>query len=124
MMRLLVDQDVYHFTILWLRQEGHSVVTARELGMHRAEDEALLQKALELDRLFLTRDKDFGALVFLKAALSRGVILLRITPTDFEEVHQRLQHLLREHTEEYLKQCYCVVEPHRYRLRSLPQLQA
>ena len=124
MMRLLVDQDVYHFTILWLRQEGHSVVTARELGMHRAEDEALLQKALELDRLFLTRDKDFGALVFLKAALSRGVILLRITPTDFEEVHQRLQRLLREHTEEYLKQCYCVVEPHRYRLRSLPQLQA
>ena len=56
--------------------------------------------------------------------LNRGIILPRITPTDFEEVHQRLQHLLREHTEEYLKQCYCVVEPHRYRLRSLPQLQA
>lgn len=121
-MRLLVDQDVYHFTILWLRQEGHNVVTARELGMHRAEDEALLRKAQELDRLFLTRDKDFGALVFLKAASSKGVIFLRITPTDFEDVHQQLQRLLREHTEEYLKQCYCVVEPHRYRLRSLPQL--
>lgn len=120
-MRLLIDQDVYHFTILWLRQEGHNVVTAKELGMHRVEDEALLQKALELDRLFLTRDKDFGALVFLKAASSKGVIFLRITPSDFEDAHQQLQRLLREHTEEYLKQCYCVVEPHRYRLRSLPQ---
>lgn len=120
-MRLLIDQDVYHFTILWLRQEGHNVVTAKELGMHRAEDEALLRKALELDRLFLTRDKDFGALVFLKAASSRGVIFLRMTPIDFEDVNQQLQRLLREHTEEHLKQCYCVVEPHRYRLRSLPQ---
>ena len=79
-MRLLIDQDVYHFTILWLRQEGHNVVTAKELGMHRVEDEALLQKALELDRLFLTRDKDFGALVFLKAASSKGVILLQLPP--------------------------------------------
>ena len=42
-----------------------------------------------------------------------------MTPADFEDVHQQLQRLLREHTEEYLKQCYCVVEPHRYRLRSL-----
>lgn len=119
-MRFLVDQDVYHLTILWLKREGHDIVTARELGLHRADDTVLLRKARELDRLFLSRDKDFGTLVFLKAALSRGVIFLRMTPTDFEEVHQQLQRLLRQHPEEELKQRYCVVEPHRYRTRHLP----
>ena len=56
-MRFLVDQDVYHFTILWLKQEGHDVVTARELGMHRAEDEVLLRKARELDFALAVRQK-------------------------------------------------------------------
>ena len=64
-MRFLVDQDVYQVTIEWLKKEGHDVVTAKELGMQRAADQDLLKKAKEKDRLFLTRDKDFGALVFL-----------------------------------------------------------
>ena len=64
-MRLLADQDLYHITIEWLRSEGYDVVTARELDLHRASDEDLLRKALAEDRRFITRDKDFGALVFL-----------------------------------------------------------
>ncbi len=60
-MKLLADQDVYHITIEWLRKNGHNVVTAREIGMARAADEELLAKAKEVNRLFLTRDKDFGA---------------------------------------------------------------
>jgi predicted nuclease of predicted toxin-antitoxin system len=120
-MRCLIDQDVYHFTIVWLREEGHDIITAKELGMSRADDEVLLRKAGEIDRLFLTRDKDFGTLVFLKAALSNGVIFLRMAPANFEEVHQQLRRLLREHTQEELMQRYCVVEPHRYRIRRLPQ---
>ena len=119
-MQFLADQDVYHITVEWLREEGEDVVTAKELGMQRATDEVLLKKARELDRLFLTRDKDFGALVFLKAVESSGVILLRVTPMTVDEVHRELQRLLGEHKEEELKRSFCVVEPHRYRIRRLP----
>ena len=73
-MRLLPDQDVYRVTIDQLKEWGHDVVTAKELGMQRAADEDLLKKARELDRLLITRDKDFGTLVFLKKELSPGVI--------------------------------------------------
>ncbi len=52
-MRFLVDQDIYRLTIEWLREQGHDVVTAKELGMQRASDKALLSEAGELDRLFL-----------------------------------------------------------------------
>ncbi len=72
MMRLLVDQDVYYVTIEWLRKEGHDGVTAKELGMQRAADEDLLKKAKVTDRLFLTRDKGFGALVFFENGAISG----------------------------------------------------
>ena len=118
-MRLLADQDIYSLTIEWLRKEGHDVVTARELGMQRAADDALLQKAKETDRVFLTRDKDFGGLVFLYKEMSAGVIFLRITPATVKEVHQELSRLLREHNEEELRDLFCVVQPHRYRIRRI-----
>ena len=84
-MRLLIDQDIYHFTIEWLKKEGHDVITASELGMARASDEKLLKKAAEINRIFVTRDKDFGALVFLKNKVSCGVVLLRSAPEDIEK---------------------------------------
>lgn len=120
-MRFLVDHDVYAVTVEWLRQQSHDVVTAKDLGLQQAADEDLLAKAKELDRLFLSRDKDFGALVFLRGAGSSGVIFLRVLPTAVEEVHDELLRLLHERTEAELKTSYCVVEPHRYRIRHLPQ---
>jgi len=119
-MRFLADQDVYYITIEWLRKEGHDVVTAREIGMQRATDQELLKKAWETDRVLLTRDKDFGALVFLGETESPGVILLRITPLTVDEVHREFRRLLEEHPEDDLKKLFCVVEPHRHRIRRLP----
>lgn len=119
-MRLLVDQDVYHATLIWLRNEGHEAVAVRELGLQRAADEDLLRKAGETGRLFLTRDKGFGALAFLHVVEGPGVILLRITPVQVEEVHRELRRLFHEHTEEELQGLFCVVEPHRHRIRRLP----
>lgn len=118
-MRFLVDQDIYQVTISWLRSEGHDVVTARELGLQRETDDVLLRRARETSRLFLTRDKDFGALVFVRKELSTGVIFLRILPLLVGEVHHQLQRLLQEHSEEELGTLFCVVEAHRYRIRRL-----
>jgi len=121
-MRLLTDQDIYHFTIEWLKKEGHDVITASELGMSRASDEKLLDKAKELNRIFVTRDKDFGALVFLKNKVSCGVILLRSTPEDIEETQAELKSLFEEYEEKELYNLFCVVEPNQYRIRHLPHI--
>lgn len=118
-MHFLVDQDVYFITTEWLREEGHDVVTAKQIGMERASDEELLKKAKDEDRLLLTRDKDFGALVFLKLEDSPGVILLRVSPQMLTEVHYELKSLFKEHKEEEFKKLFCVVEPHRHRIRHL-----
>ena len=106
-------------TIKKLREWGHEVTTARDLGMQRASDEDLLDKARALSQIFLTRDKDFVALTFLKEKISTGIIFLRCSPTNLDAVHQEFKRLLLEHDEEELKCCFSVVEANRYRLRRL-----
>ena len=87
------------------------MLTAADLPMQEADDNDLFVKAKSLDRLFVSRDKDFGTLVFLNSVSAPGVIFLRVEPTAVNEVHHELVRLLREQSEQVLRQCYCVVEP-------------
>lgn len=118
-MHILTDQDVYKLTVDLLKEWGHDAITAKEIGLQRASDKELLKSAREANRLLITRDKDFGALLFLEKEKSTGVILLRISPKTIQEVHTELKKLLHEHREDELKSSFCVVEPHRYRIRRL-----
>ena len=119
-MRFLADQDIYKIMIDRLREWGHDLLTAKDLGLQQVLDEDLLKRAQGENLLLLTRDKGFGGLVFLNKELSTGVILLRITPMVAEEVHHELLRLLEEHGDEELRNVFCVVEPHRHRIRHLP----
>ena len=67
----------------------------------------------------VTRDKDFGILVFLNKSLTTGVILLKTTPMTVKEVHEEIYPLLEEHSEAELSGLFCVVEPRRHRIRHL-----
>ena len=102
-MRLLADQDVYKITTDKVREWGHDLLTAKELGLQRAPDEDLLRRAKTENRLLLTRDKGFGGMVFLEN----------------QEVHRELHRLLEEHTEDELRGAFSVVESHRHRIRRL-----
>ena len=118
-MKFLVDQDVYKMTIDKMNEWGYDIVTAGKLGMQRASDEELLDKAKEMKRIMITRDKDFGALLFLRRKKNEGVILLRGSVKKIDEIHGELKELLLKHTETELRSSFCVVEPNRYRIRRL-----
>jgi predicted nuclease of predicted toxin-antitoxin system len=67
-MKLLADQDVYAITITFLSGLGHDVLSAAQLGLSQAEDSELLRVAHEHNRIFVTRDRDFGAWSFFTTA--------------------------------------------------------
>lgn len=117
-MKFLLDQDVYASTFQFLTDLGHDVVTAYKLGLSRAGDAELLRIAHEQSRLFITRDRDFGELVYVHDS-GTGVIYLRITPSILDSVHQELARVLKEHSENELKHAFVVVEPGRHRFRKL-----
>ena len=84
-------QDVYAATARHLADVGHDVVRAADLGLSRATDEELLDVARERGRLFVTRDRDFGRIVFLNR-LPAPVLYLRMImmPDTQDAVHREL----------------------------------
>ena len=117
-MKLLTDQDVYSITVKLLRESGHDVVTAADLGLSQASDIDLIQVAIRNRRVFVTRDRDFGGLIFVNAVRG-GVIYLRMLPATLRAVHDELLRVLEQYGEEDLLNALVVVEPARHRLRRI-----
>lgn len=117
-MKFLLDQDVYVLTANFLRKQGHDVATASELGLSRALDSELLKAASEQGRIFVTRDRDFGNLVFVHHS-GNGVIYLRILPSNMNEVHAELVKVLESYGKDELTKSFVVVEKGRHRIRKI-----
>ena len=117
-MKLFIDQDVYAMTVRYLRDLGHDVVTVAEMGLSGSADIDLLRIAQQQDRILVTRDRDFGGLVFVEG-LGAGVIYLRILPSTMEATHKECERVLTSYTEEALKNAFVAVEPGRHRFRKL-----
>lgn len=117
-MRLLLDHDVYGATARFLTDVGHEVVQVAQIGLAQAADEDLLKVAQDQSRLFVTRDRDFGGLVFVNA-LGTGVLYLRILPSTQSAVHRELERVLASYAEEELRNAFVVIEPGGHRFRKL-----
>lgn len=117
-MKFLADQDVYASTIRHLRDLGHDVVAVAQIGMANAKDSHLLRCAHDQDRIFVTRDRDFGALVFVQASGS-GVIYLHILPSTQQAVHAEFARALSLYSERQLQSSFVVIEPGMHRVRTV-----
>jgi predicted nuclease of predicted toxin-antitoxin system len=115
-MKFLIDQDVYAVTARFLSDLGHDVVRVAQIGLSQADDEELLRLAQEQGRIFVTRDRDFGSLVFVKA-LGSGVLYLRMLPSTQNVVHTELERILKTYPEEELMRSFVVIEPGGHRIR-------
>lgn len=93
-MRLLADENIPLETVRALRSAGHDVYSATE-SSPGAPDVSHIERAIKEDRLILTFDRDFGELAVRKSPRPRaGVLLLRLTPQNPEEVTRLLVGLL------------------------------
>lgn len=117
-MKFLADQDVYAGTINFLRSLDHDVITARQAGASQASDTELLTLAEKSNRILITRDRDFGALVFQQRKKS-GVFYVRIRPATMDSCHKELQRILAKHTQDELMHSFVVIEPGRHRIRNI-----
>ncbi|MBD2605023.1 DUF5615 family PIN-like protein [Scytonema hofmannii FACHB-248] len=117
-MKLLLDQDVYAVTASFLIDAGHDVVLVGMIGLEQASDEEILRLAQEENRVLITRDRDYGNLVFVKA-IGTGVIYLRVLPKTVKAVHNELARVLQSYSEAELIGGFLVVEPDGHRFRKL-----
>jgi predicted nuclease of predicted toxin-antitoxin system len=103
-----------------LLELGHDVVHVAKIELSRAQDQEILRIAQDQNRILVTRDRDFGNLVFVRE-LGAGVIYLRTVPSTLNLVHAELERVLSLHSEKELWYAFVVVEPGGHRIRHLPR---
>jgi len=117
-MRILADQDLFAVTVAFLRTLGHDVVTARDLGLSRADDAQILNEAQNQRRILVTRDRDYGNLVFVQMIHS-GVLYLRFESSPINAVHQQLATVLQQYSENALMRSFVVISARGHRIRRI-----
>ncbi len=79
-MNFLVDRCAGRRLAEWLRESGHDVLDSQSLGQDPGDAE-LLQLAHRENRVLVTIDTDFGALLFVENAPHHGLIRLPDVPS-------------------------------------------
>ena len=115
-MKFLIDQDVYAVTAKFLIDAGHDVIVVSQIGLAQASDEEILTIGQSENRILVTRDRDYGNLVFVRA-IGTGVIYLRVLPKTVNAVHNELKRVLETYSEVELRGAFVVVEPDGHRFR-------
>jgi predicted nuclease of predicted toxin-antitoxin system len=110
-LKLYLDQMLRLDVAQALRNEGHDVMRASEVGQARADDYEILQKAIAEDRILVTLDEHFGDWVILPLSKHPGVIRLKINPTTSKNAINLLMLCLRLHSSEQFKNHLVILSP-------------
>lgn len=78
-MRLLLDQNLSHDLPAQLAGPTFDVADTRSLGMQRWDDEAITDYAAAEDRVIVSADTDFGAILAARQSAEPSFVLLRRT---------------------------------------------
>lgn len=76
-MKFLLDESVSPLVAEPLANAGHDVVHVRGIGLRSAPDPAVLASAADNERVLVTLDTDFGALIAHSGAHRPSVVLFR-----------------------------------------------
>ncbi|MCC6724146.1 MAG: DUF5615 family PIN-like protein [Saprospiraceae bacterium] len=76
-MKFIADEGVDASLVNLLREAGHDVLYFAEFEPS-TDDEVILTCANEQNRILITRDKDFGELVYRMKKVHSGIILTRL----------------------------------------------
>ena len=98
-MRFLVDENTGHVVARWLMSQGHDVFSVFKEA-RGLDDDSILSRAFEEDRIVITSDKDFGAMVFHEGKPHKGIILLRLKDESPDNQIRALKPLIETHHQE------------------------
>lgn len=120
-MRLLIDNNLSPIVAAALRTAGHDAAHVRDYGLQRADDDEILERALAEDRVLVSEDTDFAALLSRAGARAPSFVLLRTgDPLTPDEVAELIIVNLPRIAADLEEGCIAVLTRDRVRIRPLP----
>ncbi len=120
-MRFLVDNALSPVLATVLARAGHDALHVRTIELQRAEDAVIFDKAAGEDRIVVSADTDFGALLAARNAQKPSVIQFRGPGSRKPDALARTILLnLPQLTDALDRGSIVTFEPSRVRVRALP----
>lgn len=120
-MRLLVDANLSHRVAELVREAGHDAVHVREIGLQHAADAEIFDAATTGERVIISEDTDFGALLAHRQSAGPSFVLLRsIEPLTPHQQAMLLTANLPTVEKDLDEGAIAVLDRRRLRVRRLP----
>jgi predicted nuclease of predicted toxin-antitoxin system len=117
---LLLDMNLSPALAGLLSNSGHDVVHWSEIGDYRAPDVAILEWAREHDRVLVTHDLDFGAMLADTEATGPSVIQIRVQDLLAAETVEALAKAIEVAAPALTRGAIVTIHDDRSRIRILP----
>lgn len=118
--RILADMNISPKTVGILQQKGWDIVRVSSLLPVNTSDEEILNLAHREDRVVVTQDLDFSALLALSGRDRPSLVTMRMSVSDPETITRRLLAVLPRIEGELRKGCAVTIEETAVRIRRLP----
>lgn len=120
-MRLLIDNNLSPTVAAALRTAGHDAVHVRDYGLQRADDDEILERARAEDRVVVSEDTDFAALLSRSGAQAPSFVLLRTRdPLTPDQLAALIVANLPQLSADLEEGCIAVLRRDRITVRPLP----
>jgi predicted nuclease of predicted toxin-antitoxin system len=119
-MRILADAHISPASVDFLRSLGHDMKRVGNVLSAEATDLEIVEYAAREDRVILTQDLDFSAIIALSGRTAPSVISMRLESARIETVNEILAVQLARLEAEVSRGILVTVEEDRIRIRSLP----
>lgn len=98
-MKFIVDESSGAAVAEYLRRTGHDVLAVAEV-LPQADDQDILARAVDEERIVVTNDKDFGELTFRSGQAHHGILLLRLRDESPANRVRMVQVVLEQHADQ------------------------
>jgi predicted nuclease of predicted toxin-antitoxin system len=119
-MRFLVDMNLSPRWVDYLNESAHDAVHWSSVGRPDAKDREIMDWARENDRIVLTNDPDFGALLALSGSSKPSVVQIRSEATLPSRIGTLVLEASEQAESDLLAGALLTVEIGQSRLRILP----
>jgi predicted nuclease of predicted toxin-antitoxin system len=118
--KLLLDQGLPRTAAEALGRVGFDAVHTGAIGLAKASDEDILERARREGETVVTLDADFHALLALSTAAAPAVIRIRIEGLQGPEIAALVSRVVAVCEADLLAGAMVTVDSHRIRVRRLP----